>query len=262
MGNSMNVGCDPEMLDLFRAEMDTHLPVLSRGLLALEKGEVTAQEIEAMMRAAHSIKGAARIVGIEPAVRVSHIMEDCFTAAKETAKEKCIALNSVAVDVLLEGLDALQRICSPQDGEAVSEASLQTLLGRIAAVRDASPAAAAASPPPPAPKPALSGNLVAATVDRDEPGITLPAAWNDESAAALRREMLDTLSLRPARIRLDFAHVERLCASALAVLASFAREAGQCKPSPAVRATETSDSVRSVLRLGGLGGDLGLDLPV
>jgi chemotaxis protein histidine kinase CheA len=257
MGSSMNPGGDSEMLDLFRAEMDAHLPVLGSGLLALEKGQVTAQEIEAMMRAAHSIKGAARIVGIEPAVRVSHIMEDCFTAAKE----KRIVLSSTAVDVLLEGLDALQKICSPQDGEAVTEASLQSLLGRIAAVRDASPTVAKASPQPTT-KPVLSGKLVAATVDRDEPGITLPAAWNDESAAALRREMLDTLSLKPARIRLDFAHVEKLSAGALAMLASFASQVGQCKPPPAVRASETSDAVRSVLRLGGLGGDLGLDLPV
>jgi len=61
---------DPAMLELFQAEMDTHIPVLDQGLLALEKGQAGDREIEAMMRAAHSIKGAARIVGIEPAVRV------------------------------------------------------------------------------------------------------------------------------------------------------------------------------------------------
>lgn len=258
MGSSMNT--DPEMLDLFRAEMDAHLPVLSSGLLALEKGQVTAQQIEAMMRAAHSIKGAARIVGIEPAVRVSHIMEDCFTAAKEGR----ITLSSGSVDVLLEGLDALQRICSPQDGEGVTEASLQALLAKIAGIRDGSPVGAVASPKPAAPvsaAPPLSGNLVAATVDRDEPSITMPAAWDEQSVATLRRQMLDTLSLHPARIRLDFAHVERLSASALAILASFAREATRGSPPPRVQASEASKSVQAVLRTGGLGGDLGLDLP-
>jgi chemotaxis protein histidine kinase CheA len=257
MGTSMNAGLDPEMLDLFRAEMDTHLPVLSRGLLALEKGPVPPQEIEAMMRAAHSIKGAARIVGIEPAVRVSHIMEDCFTAAKDNR----ISLTSVAMDVLLEGLDALQRICAPQDGQVLTEASLQALLGRIAAVRDASPSVAAASPKPAGPAPLLSGKLVAATVDRDEPGITLPAVWDEDSIATLRREMLDTLSLRPGRIRLDFAHVEKLSASALATLASFIHEAKRGAPSPVVQTIEASDSVQAVLRIGGLGIDFGMDLP-
>src|SRR3954466_6162554 len=98
---------DPAMLELFQAEMDTHIPVLNEGLLALEKGQAGDREIEAMMRAAHSIKGAAKIVGIEPAVRISHAMEDCFTAAKE----KTVVLSSDAVDTLLQGVDALQRIC-------------------------------------------------------------------------------------------------------------------------------------------------------
>src|SRR5262249_59181440 len=84
MSASESPQIDPAMLELFQAEMDTHIPVLNEGLLALEKGQAGAKEIEAMMRAAHSIKGAARIVGIEPAVRVSHVMEDCFTAAKES----------------------------------------------------------------------------------------------------------------------------------------------------------------------------------
>lgn len=259
MGTSINAGSDPEMLELFRAEMDTHLPVLSRGLLALEKGPAPAQEIESMMRAAHSIKGAARIVGIEPAVRVSHIMEDCFTAAKEGR----ISLTSVAVDVLLEGLDALQRICAPQEGQPLTEASLAAILGKIAAVRDAAPTIAVVSASKPvALSPSLPAGLVAATVDRDEPGITLPAVWDEKSVARLRSEMLDTLSLRPGRIRLDFAHVERLSAGALAALASFIRESKQCVPPPAVHATEASDSVQAVLRIGGLGRDLGLDQPV
>src|SRR5437764_2150913 len=92
---------DPVMLELFGAEVDMHLPVLSEGLLAMEKGRAGKQEIESMMRAAHSIKGAARIVGNERAVRVAHVMEDCFTAAKEDR----VALSSDAVDVLLQGVD-------------------------------------------------------------------------------------------------------------------------------------------------------------
>ena len=96
---------DPALLDLFRAEIDTHLPALSEGLLALEKDPNQPKRLEALMRAAHSIKGAARIVGVEAAVQVAHAMEDCFVAAQKGA----IALTSDAVDVLLGGVDALQR---------------------------------------------------------------------------------------------------------------------------------------------------------
>jgi chemotaxis protein histidine kinase CheA len=130
---------DPALLDLFRAEMDAHVPVLSQGLLALEKGRAGDKDLEGMMRAAHSIKGAARIVGIEAAVRVAHVIEDCFSAAQGHR----IALSSEAVDVLLQGVDALQRICSPQADSAMTEPSIQALLDRITAVRDGRP-----SPPP------------------------------------------------------------------------------------------------------------------
>ncbi len=118
------------MLELFRAELDVHLPELSRGLLALEKGQASAKEIDSMMRAAHSIKGAARIVGNDPAVRVAHVMEDCFTLARDAR----VSLSSDSVDVLLEGVDALQRICQPDSD--VTEEFVQSVLTRITTLRD------------------------------------------------------------------------------------------------------------------------------
>src|SRR4051794_38611266 len=159
MSSSGSFQIDPAMLELFQAEMDTHIPVLNQGLLALEKGQAGARENEAMMRAAHSIKGAARIVGIEPAVRGSHVMEDCFTAAKE----KRIALSSDAVDVLLQGVDALQRICSPQSGSAITEAFLQELLARLTSLKNGEPAATLSAAIPATGTTHASTSLVAAT---------------------------------------------------------------------------------------------------
>ena len=69
------------MLDLFKAEAETQKAVLNRGLLELEKGTATPAQLEALMRAAHSLKGAARIVGLDAAVRVAHAMEDAFVTA-------------------------------------------------------------------------------------------------------------------------------------------------------------------------------------
>ena len=125
-----SIGSDPIMLDLFRAELDQHLPVLSEGLLALEKGRATRQVIESMMRAAHSIKGAGRVMGVDPVVAVAHALEDCFTAAKDAR----ITLTPDAVDVLLAGVDCIQRLCSPDPGDAAEETVLAALLARITAV--------------------------------------------------------------------------------------------------------------------------------
>ena len=72
------------MLDLFRMEAESQVQVLTSGLLALERDHAAAEQLESCMRAAHSLKGAARIVDLADAVRVAHAMEDCFVAATAT----------------------------------------------------------------------------------------------------------------------------------------------------------------------------------
>jgi chemotaxis protein histidine kinase CheA len=52
------------MMELFRLEVEAQATILTNGLLALETQPQSAQELEALMRAAHSVKGAARIVGL------------------------------------------------------------------------------------------------------------------------------------------------------------------------------------------------------
>jgi two-component system sensor histidine kinase and response regulator WspE len=241
---------DPAMLELFQAEMDTHIPVLNEGLLALEKGQAGAREIEGMMRAAHSIKGAARIVGIESAVRVAHAMEDCFTAAKEDR----ITLSSDAVDVLLVGVDALQRICSPLSESAVTDTALGEILGRLAKLMSGDPPATTPTITSRAP---AAAKLVSATIQPGEPSVALPSSFSDDACEALRRELVDILALTPDRIVLDFARVEELNAGGLALLASFAREAAQIQPAPAIELRRIGPPARTVLRAAGLDEFLG-----
>ncbi len=66
---------DSSLIELFRSEVETHSELLSAALLALERSPSDTSRIDEMMRAAHSIKGAARVVGVEPAVSVAHVME-------------------------------------------------------------------------------------------------------------------------------------------------------------------------------------------
>ena len=47
------------MMDLFHMEAEERLAVLSQGLVALEGTGATAEVIEPLMRAAHSLKGGA-----------------------------------------------------------------------------------------------------------------------------------------------------------------------------------------------------------
>ena len=50
----------PSLIDLFREEARTQAQILSDGLLALERAPRDPVTLEACMRAAHSLKGAAR----------------------------------------------------------------------------------------------------------------------------------------------------------------------------------------------------------
>jgi chemotaxis protein histidine kinase CheA len=92
---------DPMLLDLFRVELENHTRVLENGLVSAESGQ-TAEKIEPLMRAAHSIKGAARIVGLSAAVSLAHAMEDVLSAAQQGK----LTLTADHVDLLLKGNDA------------------------------------------------------------------------------------------------------------------------------------------------------------
>ena len=104
------------MMELFRMEAESHTATLSAGLVSLEGTSAAPEVIEPLMRAAHSLKGAARIVGLDAAVRVAHAMEDCFVAAKKGK----LVLGPDQVDILLQGVDLLVQVA--QLGEAEVEA--------------------------------------------------------------------------------------------------------------------------------------------
>ena len=113
---------DLSMLELYRVESETQCAALSSGLVELERSAGSPAQLEALMRAAHSLKGAARIVGLEPAVQVAHAMEDAFSAAQRGP----LTLKREHIDRLLAGVDLLARIggaqeCSPQSVEECVE---------------------------------------------------------------------------------------------------------------------------------------------
>lgn len=82
MANSF-VNTDSSMLELFVTELESHTRTLERGLLGLESNS-NVQIFESLMRAAHSIKGAARIIGLDKAVNLAHEMENIFENSRKT----------------------------------------------------------------------------------------------------------------------------------------------------------------------------------
>ncbi|WP_434672733.1 hybrid sensor histidine kinase/response regulator [Pseudomonas sp. R1-15] len=119
---------DASLLELFSLEAEAQTQVLSAGLLALERDPTQAEHLESCMRAAHSLKGAARIVGIPAGVSVAHVMEDCLVSAQE----RRLVLRAEHIDALLQGTDLLTRIATP--GNSVGAEDIEAyvaLLGRL-----------------------------------------------------------------------------------------------------------------------------------
>src|SRR5271166_1682487 len=104
---------DFSLFDLFRMEAEEQVRTLQSQLIELESGAATAATLEALMRASHSLKGAARIVGLDAVVRLTHAMEDRFVAAQGG-----LALDSSEIDGMLAATDWLARL------QAVTEAEL------------------------------------------------------------------------------------------------------------------------------------------
>ncbi|MEN5110249.1 hybrid sensor histidine kinase/response regulator [Pseudomonas sp. TWI672] len=121
---------DASLLELFSLEAEAQTQVLITGLMALERNPTQAAQLEACMRAAHSLKGAARIVGIDAGVSVAHVMEDCLVAAQEGR----LLLRAEHIDALLRGTDLLLHVATPGDpaGEGAVPGFLAQMAGLLA----------------------------------------------------------------------------------------------------------------------------------
>ncbi|MDT6963962.1 hybrid sensor histidine kinase/response regulator [Cupriavidus sp. SZY C1] len=197
---------DASMLDLFALEADAQAEVLNAGLLALERDPTAATHLEACMRAAHSLKGAARIVGLDGGVRVAHVMEDCLVAAQRGG----IVLTPAHIDALLQGTDLLQRIGHPPDGnlhwpELDGRAEIDAWIVQMNRLLDgedvappAPPAAPAvpSEPAAPAPQPVASAELPA-TAESHERMLRVNADRLDRLLAMAGEAMVESHWLRP-----------------------------------------------------------------
>ncbi|MFH1242657.1 MAG: Hpt domain-containing protein [Pseudomonadota bacterium] len=172
---------DASMLDLFLTEVETHVAILNDGLLVLENDPSASDKLEALMRAAHSIKGAARIVELDQVVKLAHSMEDCFVAAQRGE----VLLGSEQIDILLKSADILTQIANALEGDlqdwlAQHEAEIDRLIANLALSLkgespEPEPPKAASQVEEPAPPPSLrptTDSALAHPGDREERAVT------------------------------------------------------------------------------------------
>jgi len=146
---------DETLLKIFAEESQEIIEALEKGLLDLE-GQQDPEEINAVFRAAHTMKGNAGIVGFEDVVDLTHLMESLL----DEMRQGNLVPDSETVGILLTAVDALKVLVegrlageSPPLPQEVLDA-LQARLDQVKGAKGgAQPEAAAPAAPPQAEEP-------------------------------------------------------------------------------------------------------------
>ncbi len=116
---------DNELLNIFWVEVGDYLQKLNSLLLQTEAAaQANPEAVREMNRFAHSMKGAARAVGIGVIETLSHYMEDIFGAALKSKLE----LTPTTCDLLYDSLDLIQNVMNGVDN---STDALATTIARL-----------------------------------------------------------------------------------------------------------------------------------
>src|SRR3954454_15171105 len=94
---------DPELLATFRAEVEERVASLSAGLLQLESHPSPRQVIGGLFRDAHTVKGSARMLGLDGGLQVAHRCEDLLGGLRDGR----LSVRRDVIDLLLAACDGI-----------------------------------------------------------------------------------------------------------------------------------------------------------
>ena len=123
---------DAVLRDLFKAESDEHLQHLDDALLRLEKTPADQALLEEAFREAHSLKGAARMLGLNTLQMPAHRLEDELNAARRGVQ----ALTPQSIERMTVELVELRRLTQ----EALAGAAAAPLTAPTPAPPEPAPA--------------------------------------------------------------------------------------------------------------------------
>ena len=162
-GASISAGIDlSQFYQVFFEEAGENLDNMEQLLLNVNVEEADDEELNAIFRCAHSIKGGAATFGFSDVAELTHQMETLLDKLRRHELQP----NSAMVDVLLQSGDALRAQLGRHQGSGADPFDTTDLLvsiksfvdggGAPAAAPASAPAAAAPKPAPAAPAPAAA----------------------------------------------------------------------------------------------------------
>ncbi|ALT77922.1 chemotaxis protein CheA [Paucibacter sp. KCTC 42545] len=158
-GASLSAGIDlSQFYQVFFEEASENLDNMEQLLLNLNVDTADDEELNAIFRCAHSIKGGAATFGFSDVAELTHQMETLL----DKLRRHELAPNSQMVDVLLQSGDALRAQLGRHQGSGADPVDTTDLLTAIRGFVEGesapapAPAPTAAAAPAPAPAPAAS----------------------------------------------------------------------------------------------------------
>ena len=139
---------DDELRELFQAEGEEHLQTLDEGLLRLETRPDDQATLEEVFRAAHSLKGTSRMIGVHGVELIAHQMEEELGGARRGHS----VLSSTDIDRYSVGLRAMRQLVQEAVTGAPANVDLENVLSQLSGempleTTTSAPTVATAPPP-------------------------------------------------------------------------------------------------------------------
>ncbi|MFN8453558.1 MAG: hybrid sensor histidine kinase/response regulator [Anaerolineae bacterium] len=120
-----------QLVNTFKTEQSEHVQKITQGLLALEKEPARADRLALLneiFREAHSLKGAARAIGLATIESLGHGLEDALLKVKEDR----LAFSAELFDLLYQTLDAIELMMARLEaGDSTPPAKVLALLAHL-----------------------------------------------------------------------------------------------------------------------------------
>ncbi|MEW5797093.1 MAG: chemotaxis protein CheA [Candidatus Zixiibacteriota bacterium] len=133
-----------EIINDFLIEADELIGSLDENLVALESAPGDLDLLNAIFRAAHTIKGTSSFLGFEQVTTLTHRMEDILNRLRKAE----LAVTPEIMDVLLQAVDVLKVLLGHVRNRTGQSVDIDDIIARLVAANDGTAVDSAVAPVP------------------------------------------------------------------------------------------------------------------
>lgn len=121
-----------EVMAVFKGESEEHLATLQEKMKELETSPSSPGALEILHRTSHSMKGAARMMGLTPIEEIGRALEDGFKAAKDGKP----IVNPGSIAAVNDAIQGLRQLIDKLASEGTTEGfDTSAIMQKLAAFR-------------------------------------------------------------------------------------------------------------------------------